>query len=480
VVIGAGMAGLAAAGALAHAGRRVLLLDARHRAGGRVFTGRPRGWPIPVELGAEFVHGSPPELLDVVRAAGLSLQETVAREWHLRADPAADSRLVPAPAQSTAYEDFLKRLARVPLDGADRPFSSFVASELQGPELAEARARVTAYAANYHAADPEGFSLQAAALSERTELAPGSERQFRLPAGYDGVVRWLLAAAGPNALRLGQEVREVRWQRGRVEVVTRPTVGVPWEGESRAGTEEGAIEVASLTGGQVFVAPRAVVTLPLGVLRAPPGARGAVRFIPALDEKAPVLRALEMGQVTKVILYFRELFWTGHPQFGELEGRARTTHQGGAGHAPTMLGYLRAAGEPFPTWRTDGPGIPVLTAWAGGPAATRLAGRPREDVLDCALDSLARVLGGPLGLGRGQVAALLAGVAFHNWSADPFARGAYSYVGVGGLWAQRALAAPVAGTLFFAGEATDWRGHFATVDGALASGRRAAREVLAS
>jgi monoamine oxidase len=67
--------------------------------------------------------------------------------------------------------------------------------------------------------------------------------------------------------------------------------------------------------------------------------------------------------------------------------------------------------------------------------------------------------------------------ASHDWRADPFARGAYSYIGVGGSGAPRALARPVDGTLFFAGEATNGA-EIGTVAGALSSGRRAAREVL--
>ena len=67
--------------------------------------------------------------------------------------------------------------------------------------------------------------------------------------------------------------------------------------------------------------------------------------------------------------------------------------------------------------------------------------------------------------------------ASHDWRADPFARGAYSYVGVGGSNAPRALGRPVEGTLFFAGEATNGE-QIGTVAGALGSGRRAARELL--
>jgi monoamine oxidase len=63
----------------------------------------------------------------------------------------------------------------------------------------------------------------------------------------------------------------------------------------------------------------------------------------------------------------------------------------------------------------------------------------------------------------------------HDWQRDPFARGAYSYLLAGGAGARRMLARPLEGTLFFAGEATDFRGEAGTVAGALQSGRAAAR-----
>jgi monoamine oxidase len=67
---------------------------------------------------------------------------------------------------------------------------------------------------------------------------------------------------------------------------------------------------------------------------------------------------------------------------------------------------------------------------------------------------------------------------FHDWQNDPFSRGAYSYGGVDADGAQQALASPVENTLFFAGEATDITGHNGTVHGAIASGHRAAKEIL--
>src|SRR5437868_14628491 len=75
IVLGAGVAGLAAAAALTAAGVRVRVIEARSRVGGRIFTQRERAMGAPVELGAELVHGLPPELCGIARAGALRLAE---------------------------------------------------------------------------------------------------------------------------------------------------------------------------------------------------------------------------------------------------------------------------------------------------------------------------------------------------------------------------------------------------------------------
>src|SRR5262245_18482786 len=112
---------------------------------------------------------------------------------------------------------------------------------------------------------------------------------------------------------------------------------------------------------------------------------------------------------------------------------------------------------------------PLLTAWAGGPKAERLT-RKRPDVL--LRDALASV--------RSVLGEIEEPKAFltHDWDADPYARAAYSYVRIGGSGAREKLAEPLEDTLYFAGEATDTE-QSGTVGGALASGIRAAREILA-
>jgi monoamine oxidase len=117
---------------------------------------------------------------------------------------------------------------------------------------------------------------------------------------------------------------------------------------------------------------------------------------------------------------------------------------------------------------------PTLTGWAASRRGERLSGRPGHFMCDKALDSLTAIFNLP----RPTLEAMLQNWYVHDWQSDPYARGSYSYVGVGGEGAQSALARSVAGTLFFAGEATNDRGHHGTVHGAIATGERAARELL--
>jgi monoamine oxidase len=97
-----------------------------------------------------------------------------------------------------------------------------------------------------------------------------------------------------------------------------------------------------------------------------------------------------------------------------------------------------------------------------------------DRVVDRAVESLSALLQ----MNKSDVQSQLATAYFHDWDADPFSRGAYSYVKVGGEGCQKTLGAPIQDTLFFAGEATDISGHNGTVHGAIASGKRAAAEML--
>ena len=134
--------------------------------------------------------------------------------------------------------------------------------------------------------------------------------------------------------------------------------------------------------------------------------------------------------------------------------------------------FFHAPQVDFPTVWTQMPmRAPLLVAWAGGPRALAVAQNAAPgEVVGRAVATLQTMFGK-----RCKLESELEGAYYHDWQADPFARGAYSYVTVGGGKARSELAAPLADTLFFAGEATDTQGETATVTGALQSGTRAAR-----
>jgi monoamine oxidase len=197
----------------------------------------------------------------------------------------------------------------------------------------------------------------------------------------------------------------------------------------------------------------------------PPQSEGAVRFIPDIAGKRAVAAHLGFGSVVKAIVKLREPVW-------ESTAAIRAAKADETLPDASFFHEHRAA---FPTWWTMRPlRLPILTGWAGGPKAAALGGLSRMALAARAIDSLAMLLRRR----RSTIAGLIEAIHVVDWGADRFSRGAYSYEAVGAGNARAELAKPVAKTLFFAGEATDTDGQASTVAGAIASGRRAATEVL--
>jgi monoamine oxidase len=435
LVVGAGAAGLAAARELACASVRVLVLEARARIGGRIYTQRVDDLAVPVELGAEFVHGKARALWDIIERAHLLVCDTTEHHWYLHDGHVADSREF-----WVELDKVMTALAQA--DEPDQTFAAFLA-EHYGVRQREAKEIALNYVRGFHAADPEivgthGLNKVNAAADE-----VDGDSSFRILNGYDQIATTLRAEAEQHGavFHLDTVVRAVRWQPQAVELLT-------------------------LSGGRErsFCAPRVVITLPLGVLQAGNGDVGAVRFEPPLAEKQAALQHLRMGRAVRVGLRFRTRFW---------EQLDLPTHDGRRSLA--NLGFIHARAEAIPTWWTQAPlRAPVLVGWAGGPTATEVTRPGPDELIDAALNSLAHILN----IERARIDDELIEAYTHDWQTDPYARGAYCYLPVGGLIAQAELARPVAGTLFFAGEATSTAGHIGTVHGALMTGMRAAREIL--
>ena len=397
IVIGAGAAGLAAAAALTRAGRSVLTVEARDRIGGRCDTRRLPGISVPVELGAEFIHGRPEATLSLLKEAGIPPVDTTRTQRLLfgRKLRALD-----------VFAQARKAMRRAP--SKDLSFRAFLARQRLSPL---SRALATMMVQGFDAADPRDASALAIVEEWSTALTAS---HMRPQGGYA-----LLLQELNTPVQLRTEVREVRWYRSSVEV-SGTFRGEPWSAS----------------------AARAVVTLPLGVLQS-----GAVRFIPEL--KKP-FEKLASGPVIRVAMAFKDAFW-------------QKDHPG--------VAFFHDPKAAFPTFWTPLPmHAPLLTAWAGGPRAARLTGSSEEKLLQHALATVRSVLG----RNENPVVYLV-----QDWQADPYARGGYSYVKVGGAGAREMLQKSLEETLYFAGEATDAE-EAGTVGGALASGQRAAREILAA
>lgn len=422
IVIGAGAAGLTAARALSNAQLHTVIIEARDRIGGRIFSLKRPDCPVPIELGAEFVHGSPPQLCAVIREAGVETIVVGPNQVSVDPQDSVSNRAGVEAIWETMHE----------LDGPEAPdcsFTEFIARH----EFDKYAARsATNFVEGFNAARAELISSKSVLLENKASAEiHGEEAQFRLKQSYSRIADALLDQCNQKHLdlHLNTQVKQVKWKDGEV--------------------------ICTTSEGIKFAAKAAVVTLPLSILQ-----KKIVSFEPALQEKEDALSLLEMGDVQRICFLFRSQFWNHHTVNGRNLSKASFIHGGKA---------------PFRTWWTLEPiKAPVMIAWNAG--ATYVEGVSEDSLVSIALQQLATMLQ----LAVEKIRAELVTHWYHNWQDDPCSLGAYSYCKVGGLYAPRTLAEPLKNTLFFAGEATDWRGHIGTVHAAVDSGERAAIECKAA
>jgi monoamine oxidase len=416
VVIGAGIAGLAAATELVSAGKQVTILEARDRIGGRIFTLHPDDTQAPVELGAEFVHGRPPELLNLLQDAGATLQQVSGVDACFH-----QGKLSPCEEGDEAFE-LLNELADVTRQHGDMSFEAFLQRRQPSAEIAE---RARSFVEGFNAADARRIGIAALARQQQAEEETGGFESSRSTTGYDVLPNYLARRVQDAGSRmvLSSPVASLQWKTGEV--------------------------IAHTLSGETYSAPKAIVTLPLGVLKA-----RSVAFHP---EPVPIFTAadrMEAGSVRRLVLVFRSAFW---------KEKISNMH------------FLFAHGmTPAVYWTQHPRDIPMLTGWVAGPKTDAVG--TAEDFLTQALRALERIFS----LAPQSLDAELRNRYMHDWQNDPCTLGAYSYAPAGALNCSAAMTEPVDNTLFFAGEHTDITGHWGTVHGALRSGQRAARQVLES
>ena len=433
IVVGAGAAGLMAAKRLLDQGLDVLILEARNRIGGRVFT-QWQGQAVggnPIELGAEFIHGISWEISDLLRQTGISTYEIADEHLYLSAN-----------GEMQKQTDFWERLSSlVQLIGegisSDQKDLS-VSQAIDKQDLTDLdEEKLLMFVEGFHAADPRRMSARALIREEREAEEGSGYRSFRIHGGYQNLFESLLRLipAWPERIRLNSTVKEITWVPGRVQVQVLSAAKFP---------------------STMIYGKTCVITVPVGVLKSSPESAGFIQFRPPIQDKTRALQHIDVAPVVKVILQFKDEFWK-MTRLGE-------------------FGFVHSKKERFPTWWTSRPlQSTTLTGWAGGPAAHQLSNLKEHLIVDAAVQSLSHFTQ----IQTSVIREKLLNWSWHNWQQDPFAKCGYTYLATGGIEAQKILAAPVEQTLFFAGEATQSsQGQIGTVIGAMASGVRVAGEIL--
>ena len=418
IIVGAGASGLMAARELSRAGRKVLVLEARDRIGGRICPLDEGKFGYPAQGGAEFVHGEAPITRALVKEAGFAFVPEDGEIWSVRAGELRRHE------GFREHDDTLQEKLRSLKE--DMSAAEFLRMHFSGDEYAVFRNSVIKAIKKYDAGDPElisTFTIKNEGLGNDSGDVPGGW----IREGYGALI---------NFLKEGCDRQCVEFRFGSVA----QRISIKGAG------------VSVVAGDREFTAGRAIVTVALPVLQ-------NIRFDPELKPKIDAASKIGFGNAIKLVIKFKTKWW-------------KSVNGLDLGKMAFLL-----TNEKFLTWWTQYPlEVPVLVGWMAGPQAAAHASSTNEELLEEAITSLARALGISPEAVKDQIEHYEA----CNWPADPFTKGAYSYTTIATKDAYDVLSEPVDDILFFAGEALYSVGHAtATVEGALGSGLETAQKILA-
>jgi monoamine oxidase len=408
LIVGAGMAGLAAARSLVDAGWPVRLVEARDRIGGRVYTNRD--WGVPIEMGASWIHGTANDpLMELARKAQAQVIPTDYYGW---AKLAVDRRLPPMDYDPDPWRAFVER-ACDRVDGGSLGAAVDAAAKRAELSVSDRTQLVFYLATEIEDEYAAGADQLSATTFDTGDYADGD--QAVITNGYDAL---------PKLLADGLQV-----------VFNTPVTAITRRDDS----------VIVHAGSQTFEGPAAIVTVPLGVLKA-----GSIAFEPPLPEgHTRAVNALGFGVLSKSFFRFNRRTWKTDNAF-----------------------YLFMGTDPgaWAQWFTlSSAAGPIVVAFNAGDRGRSVESSSAADVTARALPIAHQLFGDDISP---------VDVRTTSWTTDPYARGSYSFHAPGsGLDDRRRLQEPISDRLYLAGEAVGVNNP-STVIGAVLSGRNAANQLM--
>jgi len=419
VVVGAGLAGLGAARELTRQGHEVVVLEARDRRGGRIWTSNT--WPdIALDFGASWIHGvegNPiTELADEIKARRIITYYARAATFHSTGRPLTKAETVQMESIGKRAVSVLRKAQHLEEDRSVRQALAGLELELKRSPQASHFLNMYLSSTLEHEYSGSAHQLSAQWFDSAKEF-DGDDALFAQ--GFHVITEFL---ARGIEVKLSQVVKEIHWRQANVKVVTQT-------GE--------------------FIADQVIITLPLGVLQS-----DAVQFMPALpDEKREAIAKLGMGVLNKCYLRFPRAFWPKDIDWLEY---VAVRH----GEWTEWVSLQRAAK------------MPILLGFNAADYGREIEALSDNEIVASAMQTLKTIFGTAIPQPSDH--------QITRWASDPFARGSYSYNALGSTPEMRdALAAPLNRQVFFAGEASS-KLYFGTAHGAYLSGLRAASEVLSS
>ncbi|MEO8110100.1 MAG: NAD(P)/FAD-dependent oxidoreductase [Ginsengibacter sp.] len=419
IIIGGGTAGLVAAKMLSAEGKKVLLLEAKERLGGRIHA--VENFLCAAEGGAEFIHGNLKTTFDLLKEAGVKKEKLKGKFCRVKNGKWKEAdNLVPhwnlliekmkACEEDISVDDFLKEF-------------------FKAKKYETLRKQFRKYVEGYDAADPSKASI----VAIREEMEKEDEDQYRPQGGYSPLINFL---------------KEASLQMGCVIKIGEPVLKV---------SVDRIVEVITPSG--KYHGSKLIVAVPVGVLQCRKSQKSFIEFPAFLNKHLHAARQMGNGGVIKFLLEFDEAFWLQK----DFLNRQNIP-------APSYI----FADAIIPTWWTQYPSkVPLLTGWIAGPSSYKMKNYSEKKFKELLLSSLSSIFSLP----AEELEKKLKNYKIMNWIKETHILGGYSYPTLKTKEAQEILQTPYEKTIYFAGEYLA-KNATSTVDAALQSGISVAEQIL--